>query len=936
MDTKQSLRRADMSPLALSAWPLRRKVALALAIPLALAGTFGALRVRSDLVEASNSSSSARQVTVLRPAAAYLTAAERAMVAAVSADGSGGAGLQDALAEIRRTGSQLQASEKSADLTAEQRYQVDAVLDLSQALRAGDARTLSPGTWLAQLRQLQSGVTQLVTTIVNAQITPEPGLELLSQSLAGRFSLAMQQALAATDRTGDTASLELFSEFGAESAAIDRLASALGSSEKAVASLRTANAQRFREVRTGGTNLGGARAYAAYDQLINTLQDRIDRELEAAAGQARTDALVNAVITVAALAAAVLLALLVSRLLLVPIRRVRQGALAVAHEELPEAVARIRAGEEPGEIRPIAVTTHEEIGQLARAVDDMHRQAVVLASGEARLRTQVSQMFVTLSRRSTSLVNQQLKLIELLEQDEEDSKRLASLFRLDHLAARMRRTADSLLILADAPPANAAVDGVTVSDALQAATSGVQDYQRVRIRSGDSTRVAASAAADVVHLLTELVDNALTYSPPTSTVAVASRSTDQGVVVEITDAGLGMPAEQLAEINESLRSGGEVTPDTARRMGLFVVSRLSQRHGLTTSLTRNDEGGITATVLLPVALLPGQAPPPVPSPRRAPTEPTRTASTTAEPARPEPAGPGPARLKIAQADPALDQMARVEPATGNPGKIRFGKVWRGKARPGKTRPGKAEPVSPAAIDVTAWIDASKSQPFATAATSPPEPAGSSAKPSAPRTALESDLPTRRPRPAAAESPREDAPEPVPVPPPEAGPQPAPSAKDAGEPAPVPVRVSLPEPQPAPAVKAPPTSPSASAALDGEWSDPGADAFDPPIFRALRSAWLSSGADAQPWRTSEIEAGWLRADTVAATEEQHAVSESGLPVRRPGSRLVPGGVAVTATAAVRDPEAIRARLTAHAAGVSRGRAATAAPAAPDPSAKEAGS
>src|SRR3954447_16294354 len=360
MSIKRPADRRGDSTVAVSAWPLRRKVALALAIPLLLAGTLGGLRVQGDLVEASNSSSSTRQVTALRPAVDYLTAAERATVAALGDDETSRAALEVALGNIRTAGHELLESKESADLTATQRYQVDAVLDLSQALRAKDAITLSPGTWLAQLRQLQSGVTQLITTIVNEQITPEPRLELLSQALAGRFSLAMQQALVATDRTGKTGSPQPFSELGAEGAAIDRLADALGTSEKGVASLRTANAQRFRTVRIGGTDLGGAKAYAAYDRIIGSLQDGIDDELEAAAADARANAFVNAAITLVALVAAILLALLISRLLLNPIRRVREGALAVAHQRLPEAVARIRAGEEPGEITPIDVTTEEE------------------------------------------------------------------------------------------------------------------------------------------------------------------------------------------------------------------------------------------------------------------------------------------------------------------------------------------------------------------------------------------------------------------------------------------------------------------------------------------------------------------------------------------------------------------------------------------------
>ena len=191
----------------------------------------------------------------------------------------------------------------------------------------------------------------------------------------------------------------------------------------------------------------------------------------------------------------------------------REGARTVANDELPEAVARIRAGEDPGPITPIDVTTHEEVGQLARAVDELHRQAVTLAAGEARVRSQVSEMFITLSRRNTSLINQQLGLIETLEKDEEDPRRLESLFRLDHLAARMRRTADSLLVLADAPTHTSADDDLTV-DVVAAG----RDRRRAGLparagRPASTARISDDAAADVVHLLTELVDNALAYSP---------------------------------------------------------------------------------------------------------------------------------------------------------------------------------------------------------------------------------------------------------------------------------------------------------------------------------------------------------------------------------------------------------------------------------------
>jgi signal transduction histidine kinase len=792
MSKNRPARHGRAPRLAVPAWPLRRKVALALAIPLLLAATLGGLRVANELEEAADASESAQQVTVLRPAIAYLAAAEQAMVAAQDTAEGSGADLEAAVQDLRSAARDLESTRDTADLTADQRYQVDVVLDLSRALREGSTDRLSPGTWVAQLRQLQSGVTQLITTIVNAQLEPEPRLELLSQTLGGRFSLAMQQALVATERTGETGDLELFAELGVEGAAIDRLAGELGASEPAVSALRTENAQRTRIVRTGGTDLGGAEAYEEYDQLIQTLMDGIDDELAAAASSARERALANAGITLGALLAAIIVALLISRLLLNPIRRVREGARAVAHERLPEAVAKIRAGEDPGRIVPIDVTTDEEVGQLARAVDDLHRQAVRLASGEAELRSQVSDMFVTLSRRNTSLINQQLGLIETLEKNEEDPARLESLFRLDHMAARMRRTADSLLVLADAPTRAGGHEDLTVTDALQAAIAGVQDYQRVRVGSASSACITDAAAADVIHLLTELVDNALAYSPPTTTVTLGSTTTPEGVTVEVADAGLGIPGDTLAALNETLRSGGDVTADTPRRMGLFVVSRLAQRYGITVSLQRNQDDGTTATVFLPNSVLRDtqQAGAPVSPPQ-----------LRADGERPSPATP--------------------EPATPDP--------------------------------IEATINASLG------------------------------LPRREPGTSYA----------------------SPDRTVEGTPLPVPVNLG-------------------PDLLGGDWGEiqraNGSDEpdADPPIFATLRSAWLTADGQEGAWLSSEIEAGWERAESVESSPTPAPLTESGLPKRDPGSRLVPGGVAKPKVAAALDPEAIRARLAAHAAGVSRGR------------------
>ena len=171
--------------------------------------------------------------------------------------------------------------------------------------------------------------------------------------------------------------------------------------------------------------------------------------------------------------------LLVARSLVRPLRRLREGALRVAHEELPAEVERIHAGAEPGPIQPIPVYTTEEIGQVAHAVDDLHEQALLMAAEQSRLQLHVSDMFETMSRRSRSLVDQQLALIDDLERNEDDPQRLDALFKLDHLAAQMRRTGTNLLVLSGAKLHREQSESMPVADVIKAAASQVEDYQRV-------------------------------------------------------------------------------------------------------------------------------------------------------------------------------------------------------------------------------------------------------------------------------------------------------------------------------------------------------------------------------------------------------------------------------------------------------------------------
>ena len=321
------------------------------------------------------------------------------------------------------------------------------------------------------------------------------------------------------------------------------------------------------------------------------------------------------------------------RSLVTPVRRLRAAALRAAHEQLPETVRQVRDGTEVDwrAVPAVGIRTDEEIGQLARAFDDMHRQAVRLAVEQAELRKQVSEMFMTLSRRSQSLVDQQLTIIEDLEAGEQDPLRLDELFRIDHIATRLRRNGENLHVLAGGRPVRHGREPVPTRDLLRAATSEVKDYRRVALGNAPRSSVQPEAAADVVHILAELLENATRFSPPEHKVALtADRGADGGLLIEVVDQGLGMTAAELTTVNDRLAAAGTVGPETTRRMGLFVVGRLAALHGVTVRLRATGpgtrHGGVTASVHVPARWSSPTSParsaaaacPPKPRRRRAP------------------------------------------------------------------------------------------------------------------------------------------------------------------------------------------------------------------------------------------------------------------------------------------------------------------------------
>ncbi|MFD8529270.1 nitrate- and nitrite sensing domain-containing protein [Streptosporangium canum] len=300
------------------------------------------------------------------------------------------------------------------------------------------------------------------------------------------------------------------------------------------------------------------------------------------------------------------LTVLIARSMVLPLRRLRAEALDVAGFTLPEVVRRLRVSgdSQTPEIAPISVDGKDEIGEVAKAFDEVHRQAVRLAAEESELRSNISAMFVNLSRRTQTLVERQISLIDGLEKGEEDGGRLADLFKLDHLATRMRRNSENLLVLAGHEPARRRSQPAKLVDVVRASLSEVEDYERVQVKVHRTISVAGSSANDIVHLVAELVENAIQFSPRASQVVVSSSMIEGGgALLAVSDAGIGMTTEELIETNRRLADPPVVDVSVSRRMGLFVVGRLALRHGIRVQLRPQEASGLIAMVLFPPELI---------------------------------------------------------------------------------------------------------------------------------------------------------------------------------------------------------------------------------------------------------------------------------------------------------------------------------------------
>ncbi|SDG45054.1 Signal transduction histidine kinase [Sinosporangium album] len=361
---------------------------------------------------------------------------------------------------------------------------------------------------------------------------------------------------------------------------------------------------------------------ATWDAVTKNLADTFDR-ISGESGQVITDRstpLATAVLMqiaiagglgLVAVAASIFISIRFGRRMVAELSGLQNAALDLAQRRLPNLVTRLRTGEDvdvAAEAPDIQTGTTEEIAVVAEAFASVQHTAVDAAVGQAEMRKGVNMVFLNLARRSQSLLHRQLSMLEFMERKEVDPETLDELFAIDHLTTRMRRHAESLIILSGAVPGRGWRNPVMIFDVVRAAVEEVEDYLRVSINVPPGPALVGNAVTDVIHLVAELVENAAIFSPPHTQVEVRGEDVARGYVLEIEDRGLGMTQQELDRLNARLSEPPEFDLADSDRLGLFVVGRLAQRHGVHVSFRASPYGGTTAIVLIARPLVVAEEP----------------------------------------------------------------------------------------------------------------------------------------------------------------------------------------------------------------------------------------------------------------------------------------------------------------------------------------
>ena len=455
---------------------------------------------------------------------------------------------------------------------------------------------------------------------------------------------------------------------------------------------------------------------AALGTFEERLTDSVLQSADAAAARATTEAWLVVAAAIGALVLAAVMTALISRSIVRRVRSITERAHHVAQEQLPALVEALRDPSEDAvlpTIPPIRDRGADEIGDLARSFSAMQSTLEHVAAQQVEtLRKGVAEMFVTLARRNRSLIDRQLVLIDELESDEEDPAALADFYRLDHMATRMRRNAESLLVLAGSEPPRTWRTPLGIDDVVRAAIGEIEDYRRVDVLTLETVRFKGAVVADISHLLSELIENAAQFSPPQTRVRVSGHFHEEGYLLTVSDRGVGIPQSRLAELNHLLEHPPVIGLALEPTLGLYVVAMLAKRHGIGVRLVAGAPG-ISAKLLVPPRLY-------------------EQGSVTDQPAVDQPAAVGEA------------------PVNGRHHAARLARTERTTAEPIPAKPQAQPPAPPQPIPTPRW--------------GPPSPMERSPGVTAPR---------RQPPPPPAEA---KPPQPFPAPQPIPAPQPAPATQ----------------------------------------------------------------------------------------------------------------------------------------------------------------
>ncbi|MFE9825146.1 nitrate- and nitrite sensing domain-containing protein [Streptomyces sp. NPDC005791] len=632
-------------------WRLLVKLAAVLVVPALLAVGLGVVQIRDDVRRANSYADMQRLVTMRGELRTLLKALQMERTMSVERLSVGAAGDAAALRRQKRSVDSARTAVANhrkqgvslAGVTANRYQDAVGLLDRLPALRAQVASG-SIGSWttLNDYGTVITGLLNLDHALVSRFASPELtrsatalyDLEVVGEQIHVEHAILLQAAdrgrpmtpvlikglqeadVRLQDRLGDFRALATPMELSGyertvTGPAVSRRAHvvsavlaepfATGAQQKATMSLPVSVDSWNRDSETTG---------ALLDKVSESFLDKLRTSSAELQDQTSNRAGMASVILFAVLLLALAIGLGIGRHLLRSLAVLRSTALDVAERQLPASVESMREGRKADAVVDVVpVHTTEEFGQLARAFDTVHSQAVRLAAEQAALRGDLRNTLVNLSRRSQSLVDRQLLLMEQLERHEEDPEQLASLFTLDHLATRMRRNNENLMVLCGSTLVRSS-HGTALDTVLRSAVSEIEHYRRVLVQPGPPVEVIGYVAGDLGRLVAELLDNATAFSPPHTQVVIGgSRQPDGSLLIEIQDEGIGMSESDLTRANRHVATDAATDTPASRQLGLFVVGRLAGRHGIAVNLSsRPGVRGLRARVLVPPKLVTAQAP----------------------------------------------------------------------------------------------------------------------------------------------------------------------------------------------------------------------------------------------------------------------------------------------------------------------------------------